>query len=172
MSGLYRVSVCYLEIQCSACNLVGSSFLCVCVSNPLLLPEKHSRKSCSSLRARSIPFLACSSVRRVLISLFTSRRKKKNHYKTHGSMICSIFNVLSPCILKCRLWRNIGSTHRTFSSDLGLTKMAMGWSWAACSLRTALADTSKMQCFPCCLFTHAEGRKDMGLIKKKNLLFW
>lgn len=34
-----------------------------------ILPEKHSRKSCSSLRARSIPFLACSSVRRVLISL-------------------------------------------------------------------------------------------------------
>lgn len=32
-------------------------------------PEKHSRKSCSSLRALSIPFLACSSVRRVLISL-------------------------------------------------------------------------------------------------------
>lgn len=27
-------------------------------------------------------------------------------------------------------------------------KTAMGWSWAACSLRTALADTSKMQCLP------------------------
>lgn len=41
----------------------------------VLLPEKHSRKSCSSLRARSIPFLACSSVRRVLISLSTSQTK-------------------------------------------------------------------------------------------------
>lgn len=40
--------------------------------NFMLLPEKHSRKSCSSLRARSIPFLACSSVRRVLISLSAS----------------------------------------------------------------------------------------------------
>lgn len=41
----------------------------------VVLPEKHSRKSCSSLRARSIPFLACSSVRRVLISLSASGTK-------------------------------------------------------------------------------------------------
>ena len=41
-------------------------------------------------------------------------------------------------------------THRTFSSVLGRTKMAMGWSCAACSLRIALADTSKIQCLPCC----------------------
>lgn len=47
----------------------------------LLSPEKHSRKSCSSLRARSIPFLACSSVRRVLISLLTACTK--SFVRTH-----------------------------------------------------------------------------------------
>lgn len=57
-------------------------------------------------------------------------------------------------------WR---STHRTFSSDLGRTKMAMGWSWAACSLRTALAETSRMQCFPCCSSTNTGSGSGSGV---------
>lgn len=39
-------------------------------------------------------------------------------------------------------------THSTFSRERGRMKMAMGCRWAACSRRTALAETSRMQCFP------------------------
>lgn len=39
-------------------------------------------------------------------------------------------------------------THSTFSRDRGRMKMAIGCRWAACSRRTALAETSRMQCFP------------------------
>lgn len=39
-------------------------------------------------------------------------------------------------------------THMMFSTDLGLMKMAMGWSWASWSLLMALPDTSRMQCLP------------------------
>lgn len=39
-------------------------------------------------------------------------------------------------------------THMIFSTDLGLMKMAMGYSWATCSLLMALPDTSSMQCLP------------------------
>lgn len=53
----------------SAMHLWGNPVRIFWKTQVFLSPEKHSRKSCSSLRARSIPFLACSSVRRVLISL-------------------------------------------------------------------------------------------------------
>lgn len=36
-------------------------------------------------------------------------------------------------------------------------KMAMGCRWAACSRRTALAETSRMQCFPWGRAGQAEG---------------
>jgi hypothetical protein len=39
-------------------------------------------------------------------------------------------------------------THSTFSRERGRMKMAIGCRWAACSRRTALAETSRMQCFP------------------------
>lgn len=40
------------------------------------------------------------------------------------------------------------NTHMMFSTDLGLMKMAMGWSWASCSLLMAFPDTSRIQCLP------------------------
>lgn len=40
------------------------------------------------------------------------------------------------------------STHMMFSTDLGLMKTAMGWSWASCSLLMAFPDTSRIQCLP------------------------
>lgn len=149
MSQIYgRAAVYEEEHDC----ISSWSFHAVSVDgNSLLLPEKHSRKSCSSLRARSIPFLACSSVRRVLISLSTSQTKSPIVTNVHDFFTASQIS---------RVLHMYKSTYRTFSSDLGRTKMAMGWSWAACSLRTALADTSKMQCFPCYLCTHTEKKNN------------
>lgn len=82
-------------------------------TNALILPEKHSRKSCSSLRARSIPFLACSSVRRVLISLYTSCTK--------SSIIAHIFIIYSVLNVK-----------RTFTVHTGhspVTWAGQRWRW-------------------------------------------
>lgn len=41
-------------------------------------------------------------------------------------------------------------------------KMAMGCRWAACSRRTALAETSRMQCFPWGQAGGAEGDQQVA----------
>lgn len=86
---------------------------CICEeTQEEISPEKHSRKSCSSLRARSIPFLACSSVRRVLISLPGTKSLSDR--------------AISPRPARVFHRGSASATHRTFSSDLGRTNMAMG----------------------------------------------
>lgn len=53
-------------------------------------------------------------------------------------------------------------THSTFSRERGRMKMAIGCRWAACSRRTALAETSRMQCFPWGWAGWAEGTGRRG----------
>lgn len=88
---------------------------------------KCSVNSCSSLVALSKVFLACSSVRRLFISL--QMRPQVRRAESRARLSCV-------------------HTHMMFSTPLGLMKMAMGCSRASWSLLMAFPDTSRMQCLP------------------------
>lgn len=79
---------------------------CVCEeTQEEISPEKHSRKSCSSLRARSIPFLACSSVRRVLISLPGTKSLSDRAISPRPACISALLTGRSPVTWAAQIWR-------------------------------------------------------------------
>ena len=130
--------------------------------------------SCSSLLARSNVFLPWSSVRRLFISLHDKHKQWDTEYVysrtadteymywTQEVLILEYSHFLLPytCTLyisETHLYFSLQSfdaeisicfTHRMFSTVLGLMKMAMGWSWASCSLFIAFPETSRIQCLP------------------------
>lgn len=168
----------YLNIHINKKNFFFFSFF---------LPVKHSRKSCSSLMARSRAFRAWSSDRRLFRSLgmnththtkrslsmstvfktmsfarplqwrLKSKKKKTPVCQSKMNMAGNSFVKCCPLCLEAATatvhW--LSRTYKMFSRDRGRMKIAMGWSCAAWSLLMALADTSRMQCFP---WSSEEGR--------------